>query len=332
MGIKTSKPLQRTKASAYSISSANFTSKKPDRGSNLKIGICWFCGDASHKFTNCSQFLSSSTKERFSFVKANKLCHKCFSAKHRTPECERSDTCKVKGCAGKFHHTLLHYDKEVKNKSSNSQASNSLKSENIVVSAASYAGTDNSDPDIFLCVVPVIINYNGKEMKTYAFLDQGSTHTFCDKSLVDFFEIEGSYEKLRIQTLNGITRNQHTVSCELAIQDLNKQRQFVLPKVFVIDNIPVKPNTASQRLLKASYLNDVVLNSIPGGTVSILIGADVPELFCMNRFKRGPPGTPIAVETPVGWSLLGPSLSPSYATNFCTLISYNCSVVTMSKN
>ena len=54
LGIKTSKPLQRTKASAYSVSSANFTSKKPDRGSNLKIGICWFCGDASHKFTKCS--------------------------------------------------------------------------------------------------------------------------------------------------------------------------------------------------------------------------------------------------------------------------------------
>ena len=71
--------------------------------------------------------------------------------------------------------------------------------------------------------------------------------------------------------------------------------------------------------MKASYLNDVVLNSIPGGTVSILIGADVPELFCMNRFKRGPPGTPIAVETPVGWSLLGPFLSPSYATNFCNV-------------
>ena len=155
------------------------------------------------------------------------MCHKCFSAKHRTPECERSDTCKAKGCAGKFHYTLLHYDKEVKNKSSNYQASNSSKSENIVVSAASYAGTDNSDPDIFLCVVPVIINYNSKEMKTYAFLDQGSTHTFCDKSLVDFFEIEGSYEKLCIQTLNGITRNQHTVSCELAIQDLNKQTKTV---------------------------------------------------------------------------------------------------------
>ena len=322
LGIKTSKPLQRTKASAYSVSSANFTSKKPDRGLNLKIGICWFC----------SQFLSSSTKERFLFVKVNELCHKCFSTKHRTSECEKSDTCKVKGCAGKFHHTLLHYDKEVKNKSSNSQASNSSKSENIVVSTASYAGTDNSDPDLFLCVVPVIINCNGKEMKIYAFLDQGSTNTFCDKSPVDFFEIEGSYEKLCIQILNGITRNQHTVLCDLAIQDLTKQRQFVLPKVFVIDYIPVKPKTAWQRLMKPSYLNDVVLNSIPGGTVSILIDAEVPELFCMNRLKRGPPGTTIAVETPVGWSLLDLLyLHPTQLT-FVTLISYNCSVVTISKN
>ena len=41
----------------------------------------------------------------------------------------------------------------------------------------------------------------------------------------------------------------------------------------------------------------------------------MPELFCTNKFCKGPRGTPSVICTPLGWSLLGPSLSPSYSTN-----------------
>ena len=47
-------------------------------------------------------------KERLSVVKQRKLCHKCLSSKHCTPECKRSKTCIVDGCTGSYHHTLLH--------------------------------------------------------------------------------------------------------------------------------------------------------------------------------------------------------------------------------
>ena len=52
-------------------------------------------------------------------------------------------------------------------------------------------------------------NINGKEVVTYAFLDQGSTHTFCRPQLVDALEIKGAHENLCLQILNGTSKN-HT--------------------------------------------------------------------------------------------------------------------------
>ena len=48
----------------------------------------------------------------------------------------------------------------------------------------------------------------------------------------------------------------------------------------------------------------------------MLIGADVPEMFCVGNIRKGPKGTPYATETPLGWSLLGPSMTLSSQSNF----------------
>ena len=74
--------------------------------------------------------------------------------------------------------------------------------------------------------------------------------------------------------------------------------------------IPAKANLAS-----LPHLNDIVFPTVKGASVTLLIGADVPELFCPFSVRRGDRGEPIAIETPLGWSLLGPSLSSSESSN-----------------
>ena len=63
------------------------------------------------------------------------------------------------------------------------------------------------------------------------------------------------------------------------------------------------------------HLKGIKLDTLSNVEVGLLIGVDVPELFCTSEFRKGPRCTPSAVCTPLGWSLLGPSLSPSYFTN-----------------
>ena len=181
------KPISRTKAASYNVSSNSSTIKKQDLNSKLKSGVCWFCDKASHKLVEWKDFLGITVKERFTFVKTNKLCHKCLSLKHRTPQSKRSNTCEVEGCTGKFHHTLLHYsNKSTKPKSSAYQNKGTSTSE--MSSATSCPVVDqpavNAETNVCLCVVLIIVQHDGKELATYAFLDQGSIHTFCDQSIV----------------------------------------------------------------------------------------------------------------------------------------------------
>ena len=62
---------------------------------------------------------------------------------------------------------------------------------------------DKSSEDVYLCVVPVLVEYENKPVNTYAFLDQGSTRSFCDKSLIDFLGASGSTEEITLQTITG---------------------------------------------------------------------------------------------------------------------------------
>ena len=83
-----------------------------------------------------------------------------------------------------------------------------------------------------------------------------------------------------------------------------------------MDEIPIQPNAIPlDKDFKSRYLNDVTFDTITGGTVDLLLGADNPELFLPSSTRKGPRSLPSAILTPLGWSLFGPSLSPSLTVN-----------------
>ena len=60
-----------------------------------------------------------------------------------------------------------------------------------------------SSTNVCLNVVPVNVKYEDQEISTYAFLDQGSTSTFCEKSLADKLNVAGTPKVINIQTLTS---------------------------------------------------------------------------------------------------------------------------------
>ena len=111
------------------------------------------------------------------------------------------------------------------------------------------------------------------------------------------------------------------MSCNLIVSDLSNKTSFSLLNVHSVKSIPVRPNNVSvdSEVYNLPHLKDIPLKSLPPhASVNLFIGADVPELFCIYSAQKGPRGTPCAIETPLGWSLLGPSLSPSQESN-CTV-------------
>ena len=184
-------------------------------------------------------------------------------------------------------------------------------------SETSIVACSHISDGVYLCVVPVKVHCKGKTVYTYAFLDQGSTHSFCDDKLIRALGVSGQEKNMTLQTLCNPSVTCRGVTLSLDVSSLDGIQSISLRKVFSIKNIPVSPNAilAKGALNKMPHLHDIEFQKIPGATVTLLIGADVPEAFCPIDIRKGNRGQPIAMETPLGWSLLGPSLSSARSSN-----------------
>ena len=335
---------RRKPAKSYNVVVTKPFNGKPS--TNLNSFACFYCKESSHGLLTCPKFKNAPLQERSLFIKQNKYCYKCLSSKHRTQSCTKQNTCSIKGCTGTFHHTLLHpvlrsstftNSKDASTStstpsgvtetdsiltcsivSSTKTDSDMLSSNSTVSSLKTRQMTDDEDFNnaVYLCVVPVKVTVENKEVLTYAFLDQGSTHSFCNKKLIASLGISGTPDEIVLQTLTD-SKAHKGCTFSLSVSSLDGKESFVLPKVFSIDDIPVTPNAipAKNDLSKLSHLRGLHFPRIHGATVTLLIGADAPEIFCMQSIRKGTRGQPIAVETPLGWSLLGPSLSFSTSKN-----------------
>ena len=247
-------------------------------------------------------------------MKSKRLCYKRLRSKPKTNECTRFNCCKVEGYKGTFHHTLLHTNLPPPASSTSETVANEslCSSENTKVIACS----ETSD-NFHLCVVPVRVQYKHKEALTYEFLDLSSSHCFCDKTLINALKILGSLESINLLILNNFVRSYEGMAFDLKISSLNRANSVKISNVLSIAEIPVRPNAipVKDKLKEMPHLSDLSFPIVKGGTVTLLIGVNVPELFCPINARKGRRDVPIAIQTPLSWSLLGPSLSTSKTSN-----------------
>ena len=272
--------------------------------------------------SSCNVFKNMNYQERLNVVRANGLCFKCLKANHTARECRSTAKCSVENCTGTLHHSLLHRIKPAPSTSSNKVLNNEMKqpvtdssTETTTSAAVQQEVFQTSSTNVYLNVVPVKVKYEDQEISTYAFLDQGSTSTFCEKSLADKLNVAGTPKIINIQTLTS-PQTLNTFSFSLSVQALDGGGDVIhLTEVIAVDEIPVKPNAIPNKgiMKRHKYLKNVPLSKISDGTVQLLIGANVPEVFRVESSRRGPDGYPDLIRSPLGWSLFGPSFdfSPS---------------------
>lgn len=74
---------------------------------------CILCKTNNHPLYNCPELLEMSHKDRFLYVKTNKLCFGCLMPGHSPRKCYQRHNCDL--CKGR-HHTCLHDDNYRKDK------------------------------------------------------------------------------------------------------------------------------------------------------------------------------------------------------------------------
>jgi len=89
---------------------------------------------------------------------------------------------------------------------------------------------------------------------------------------------------------------------------LDGSASIELPEVYAIDKIAMRTvYVPRDQLQRYAHLRNFNLPSVDE-EVSLLVGANAPEVFCIENICKGKGKHSIAVKLPLGWSLFGPTI------------------------
>ena len=233
--------------------------------------------------------------------------------------CPKPGFCRVTGCTG-THSSYLHprsfgpstnrsTDKPVSTESSSpNQAINDQEVLNGYVK-----GRNENDRNQLsatgLAVLPVRVKAPGcdKTVETYAFLDNGSTASFCSEELVRELGLSGRQTMLSLTTMEKEQSKTDCCIVSLEVLDLDEVNLIELPSVFTRKKLPVAAeNVATQDDIdRWPHLSGIQLPKVDAN-VGLLIGSDAPEVLEPKEVRPSSQGGPYATRTVFGWVVNGP--------------------------
>ncbi|XP_077965590.1 uncharacterized protein LOC144411844 [Styela clava] len=277
----------------------------------LKCKCCSF----SHLLSKCEKFNAKSIEERVKFLKEFGFCFNCLRGGHLVKDCKSQYTCTVKGC-GRRHHTLLHLNtKKFENEENANFKRNDDKQspiqKNVTSAVQANSNACKSSMYTYRNILPVRIRANNVEVETYALVDIGSDTTFCETSLIEELGLTGKQRTVEINTLGQRPVMHDGVVVNLAVASIDNKEEIFIENVMSIDKIPVQPNPipSDEEFKLLSHLQEIGLPKIKNTKVSLLIGTDCPYAHYVLEVRTGNKKQPFAQKSPLGWSIIGPSVN-----------------------
>ena len=275
---------------------------------NLK---CWYC-EKEHILDDCDEIKNLEYEAKVEAIKNMNLCFSCLRKGHLSKQCYRRKTCKI--CQG-MHPTILHRsEKTVKihndiNNNESLQEDSKPNNEQHKCTTAVFTATISNTKTGGVSVVPVNIKVQDKIVKTYAFIDNGSTVSFCTHKLAKDLGISNEMAKvpLTVTTINGDKSMNCGLVAGLCVSDEYNVHDIELPPVFVVEKIPVDKTDVIDRkeIEKWPHLNGIEI-PYDVGNVEILIGTNVPAAMEPQEIIKSPvPLGPYASRTRLGWVVHG---------------------------
>ena len=296
---------------------------------------CPMCVQA-HPLWKCLKFQNATEKQKWNTVWKSGCCINCLGD-HLVRHCQSPQRCKM--CQDK-HHTLLHHREHnleastsANNKNSGSdngagvdnpvkvlpncvQIENHVNQVNsndqLLVKSSSSQVTQDSKLNVRLKVVPVTVwsSCSDRCLNTYAFLDEGSNATLCTESLVKDLGLIGHKVEYSISTVCE-TKQQLGVKVSLRFRGINELAIFEAPDVLAVPHLPdLKGSIPSNADTKHfAHLHGLNFLDLGHKRVDILIGADVIKAHLADQTRSGLDNEPVGIHTPLGWSIVGPTLA-----------------------
>lgn len=291
-------------------------------------GTCPLCQE-NHSIYKCSVFNSKSPKERYDLVKQNKWCSNCLGLKHLSKNCNSLISCRI--CNGR-HHSLLHFPSnsspsplvaaagnEFRVPESNPQPSTSTCLTHTLTNILP------SESTVLLATAQVdILDARGNFQVVRVLLDSASQANFITERCVNQLGLPRSRAGLSIYGIGQVSVGASSqVTCTIKPRDLPEPsyplEALVLPKLcpqMPTSILPKEnwPHIAALRLADPNF-------NIPG-PIDMLLGADLFPLIMKNKHSLGKVNGPSAIDTQLGYILMGKVTChpmPSISSFVCSL-------------
>ncbi|UYV67050.1 hypothetical protein LAZ67_4003762, partial [Cordylochernes scorpioides] len=272
---------------------------------------CILCKSKHHPLYMCNLFCKMPLKEKLNVVKSHKLCFNCLRKGHFSWNCRLNQRCKV--CKGK-HHTMIHYDKPSTEGASAQVENTTPKEHESAINLTNTQQANCNDSHVLLATAGIKIkNELGKLCTCRALLDSGSQVTMITKGCCERL---GLVQRKSDRMIIGVgnTPVQHSSSTvSVTFCPLNNSEEFSVEAVVTgvltseIPNFRLKdPNWPTLKNLKLADPEFYIQ-----APIDMILGADIyTELMLNGPISLGE-GLPMAINTRLGWVLLGKLMGTS---------------------
>lgn len=284
---------------------------------------CVLCTKASHKLFCCPVFHKKSVNERWLVVKEHNACFNCLSVNnHKLANCESKFSCST--CKGR-HHSLLHHIGKYQSKNDNlpqnstnrdsklpiaasgTTSNTDTKTKNETIASSSLTISNPSSIVLLSTALVKVFDAKGNTHLLRALIDNGSqSHLIspecCKKLGLKEEKLTSVVKGLGSGILQPKTRTSFTFS-----SSVDPTQQYIISALvtdFIEDLIPAVPIHPN----KLSHLLELPLadpSFCSPGKLDLLLGAALwPHIMKENKVF-GPEGTPTALETSLGYIVMG---------------------------
>ena len=160
---------------------------------------------------------------------------------------------------------------------------------------------------VLLQVLPVQIHSQRGLVNTYAVLDPRSDSTLIRKELADSLQLRGEPHQLNLCTVGSDPTTQNMCRVSFCLSSNDHPEPVPVNGAWVINklNIPSVKLSKNDEIERWCHLSDVDIPELEGCDVTLLIRSDMAHLLIHLEVRQGRWGEPIAIKTPLGWTLFG---------------------------
>nr|XP_054593643.1 uncharacterized protein LOC129160669 [Nothobranchius furzeri] len=285
--------------------------------------VCVFCTQSGHNLEKCRKFEKRSHKEKLDFLKNKGQCFGCFNVGHLSKSCEKHNTCKYCNHA---HHSMLHIGQKERNSKVSSAKAPNQGNEQQFESYSTCGHTGAGYQHGILPIVPVKVKSlkGATIVETYAFLDPGSTDTFCTENLLHLLNMQGQKTQIHLRTMGQSKIIKSSVVKGLEISDFSGEHFYTLPTAFTQKTMPVSIDNliSEEELAKWSYLKGLKFPKVHAG-VDLLIGTNASKLIEPWEVINSQGEGPYAIRSLLGWVVNGSAKDVYRGTSQYPLVQVN---------